>query len=148
MPVSLQTLKLTPAMKSLRTKVGVAVDGNIREGDLNLASSTLLQDENSKDIFGMVISYTVKVKLFLGQCDLTFREQPTEQIFAKKLMQSNTVFPQIVFSLEQIPPLKLYEVFYIQQIQKKIVSVEAICGNMVSEIEVIKKGVFKILEKQ
>ena len=53
-------------MKSLRTKVGVAVDGNIREGDLNLASSTLLQDENSKDIFGMVISYTVKVKLFLG----------------------------------------------------------------------------------
>jgi len=61
-----KTLKLTPAMKSLRTKVGVAVDGNIREGDLNLASSTLLQDENSKDIFGMVISYTVKVKLFLG----------------------------------------------------------------------------------
>ena len=106
MPVSLQTLKLTPAMKSLRTKVGVAVDGNIREGDLNLASSTLLQDENSKDIFGMVISYTVKVKLFLGQCDLTFRKQPTEQIFAKKLMQSNTntVFPQIVSSLEQIPP--------------------------------------------
>ncbi len=29
--------------------------------DTELASSTLLADENSKDIFGMVISYTVKV---------------------------------------------------------------------------------------
>ena len=53
-------------MKSVKNKAGVAIDGNIREGDSNLASSTLLQDENSKDIFGMVISYTVKVKLFLG----------------------------------------------------------------------------------
>ena len=46
--------------------VGILQNISIREGDLNLASSTLLQDENSKDIFGMVISYTVKVKLFLG----------------------------------------------------------------------------------
>merc|ERR1712156_481013 len=61
-----KTLKLTPNMKSIRTKAGVAIDGNIREGESNLASSTSLQDENSKDIFGMVISYTVKVKLFLG----------------------------------------------------------------------------------
>jgi len=61
-----KTLKLTPNMKSIRTKAGVAIDGNVREGESNLASSTLLQDENSKDIFGMVISYTVKVKLFLG----------------------------------------------------------------------------------
>ena len=45
---------------------GIAVDGNLKCVDSNLASSTLLQDENSKDIFGMVISYTVKVKLFLG----------------------------------------------------------------------------------
>ena len=29
--------------------------------DTDLASSTLLADENSRDIFGMVISYTVKV---------------------------------------------------------------------------------------
>ncbi len=31
--------------------------------DTELASSTLLADENSKDIFGMVISYTVKASL-------------------------------------------------------------------------------------
>merc|ERR1712108_97875 len=45
---------------------GVALDGRIRGEDTDLASSTLLQDENSRDIFGMVISYTAKVKLFLG----------------------------------------------------------------------------------
>jgi len=61
-----KTLKLTPCLKSVRSKAGVAIDGNVRAGDSNLASSTLLQDENSKDVFGMVISYTVKVKLFLG----------------------------------------------------------------------------------
>ena len=59
-------MKLTPCLKSVRSKAGVAIDGNVRAGDSNLASSTLLQDENSKDVFGMVISYTVKVKLFLG----------------------------------------------------------------------------------
>ena len=61
-----KTLKLIPSMKNIKSKAGVAIDGSIKEGDSNLASSTLLQDENSKDIFGMVISYTVKVKLFLG----------------------------------------------------------------------------------
>merc|ERR1712062_169296 len=61
-----KTLKLTPCLKSVRSKAGVAIDGNVRAGDSNLASSTLLQDENSKDVFGMVISYTAKVKLFLG----------------------------------------------------------------------------------
>merc|ERR1711976_500095 len=61
-----KTLKLISCMKNVKCKAGVAIDGNIREGESNLASSTLLQDENSKDIFGMVISYTVKVKLFLG----------------------------------------------------------------------------------
>ena len=44
----------------------MAIDGNLKSGESNLASSTLLQDENSKDIFGMVISYTAKIKLFLG----------------------------------------------------------------------------------
>ena len=57
-------------MRTVRTRAGVAIDGHVREGESNLASSTLLQDENSKDIFGMVISYTVKVKLFLGKFEI------------------------------------------------------------------------------
>ena len=44
----------------------VALDGRLKGDDTSLASSTLLADENNKDIFGLVISYSVKVKLFLG----------------------------------------------------------------------------------
>lgn len=61
-----KTLKLVPAIRHCKKLAGVAIDGNLKSGESNLASSTLLQDENSKDIFGMVISYTAKVKLFLG----------------------------------------------------------------------------------
>ncbi len=39
----------------------VALDGRFRGDDTSLASSTLLADENNKDIFGLVISYSVKV---------------------------------------------------------------------------------------
>lgn len=59
-------MKLVPLLKNCKRLAGVAIDGNLKSGESNLASSTLLQDENSKDIFGMVISYTAKVKLFLG----------------------------------------------------------------------------------
>lgn len=44
----------------------MAMDGCVHVGDSNLASSTLLMDENSRDAFGMIVSYTAKVKLFLG----------------------------------------------------------------------------------
>ena len=57
---------MVPNLKNCKKMAGIAVDGNLKCVDSNLASSTLLQDENSKDIFGMVISYTAKVKLFLG----------------------------------------------------------------------------------
>ena len=61
-----KTLRLIPTLKNCKKIAGVAIDGNLKSGESNLASSTLLQDENSKDIFGMVISYTAKIKLFLG----------------------------------------------------------------------------------
>merc|ERR1712130_991371 len=52
------------ARRNLRP--GVALDGRVKGDDTSLASSTLLADENNKDIFGLVISYSVRVKLFLG----------------------------------------------------------------------------------
>ena len=61
-----KTVKLSPSARNARDRTGVALDGRIRGEDTDLASSTLLADENSRDIFGMVISYTAKVKLFLG----------------------------------------------------------------------------------
>eukprot|EP00095_Tigriopus_kingsejongensis_P012672 maker-scaffold22_size673200-snap-gene-2.19 protein:Tk12672 transcript:maker-scaffold22_size673200-snap-gene-2.19-mRNA-1 annotation:"arrestin1 precursor" len=61
-----KVIKLVPSLKNLRDRSGIALDGRLRGEDTDLASSTLLADENSRDIFGMVISYTTKVKLFLG----------------------------------------------------------------------------------
>jgi len=56
---------LYPTTKG-QLKTGVALDGRMKGDDTGLASSTLLLDENNKDIFGLVVSYAVKVKLFLG----------------------------------------------------------------------------------
>ena len=60
-----QVIRLSPTLKGIKSKEGIALDGRIRGADTELASSTLLADENSKDIFGMVISYTVKVILLV-----------------------------------------------------------------------------------
>jgi len=56
---------LSPTSKA-HIRTGVALDGRLKGDDTSLASSTLLADENSREIFGLVISYAVKVKLFLG----------------------------------------------------------------------------------
>ena len=56
---------LAPTCRGL-LRSGVAVDGRLKGDDTCLASSTLLADEEDKDIFGLVISYSVRVKLFLG----------------------------------------------------------------------------------
>jgi len=74
----------------------VALDGNPKSEDQSLASSTLLADENNKDIFGLVISYSVKVKLVLGAIggDLT-AELPFVLMHPKpdmrKMMKADTV---------------------------------------------------------
>ncbi|XP_035206771.1 arrestin, lateral eye-like [Stegodyphus dumicola] len=45
-----------------KLKRGVALDGMLKEGDTNLASSTL----NTNDSLGIVISYMVRVRLYMG----------------------------------------------------------------------------------
>ena len=44
----------------------MALEGKLKGDDTFLASSTLLADETDKDIFGLVVSYSVRVKLLLG----------------------------------------------------------------------------------
>jgi len=58
-------INLYPTVKATG-RYGVAIDGRLKGDDANLASSTLLADENNRDIFGLVVSYSVKVKLMLG----------------------------------------------------------------------------------
>ncbi|XP_047468785.1 arrestin homolog [Penaeus chinensis] len=59
-------LHLLPTLDSNMDRRGVALDGHLKNIHTNLASSTLLANPENKDMFGMVISYTVKVKLYLG----------------------------------------------------------------------------------
>ncbi|XP_064104641.1 arrestin homolog [Macrobrachium nipponense] len=61
-----KVLQLTPTLTSNMDRRGVALDGHLKNIHTNLASSTLLANPENRDIFGMVVSYTVKVKLYLG----------------------------------------------------------------------------------
>ena len=57
---------LTPTINSNKDRRGIALDGKLKHEDTNLASSTLLATPDQRDAFGIVVSYSVKVKLYLG----------------------------------------------------------------------------------
>jgi len=59
-------LQLLPSIEMNKDRRGVALDGQIKNINTNLASSTLLANPEDRDMFGMIISYSVKVKLYLG----------------------------------------------------------------------------------
>jgi len=59
-------LTLVPTLASNKDRNGVAVDGQLKNINTNLASSTLLANPEDRDMFGMVISYSARVKLYLG----------------------------------------------------------------------------------
>jgi len=57
---------LTPLLANNKDKWGLALDGQLKHEDTNLASSTLVTDSNQKENLGILVQYKVKVKLFLG----------------------------------------------------------------------------------
>jgi len=59
-------LTLVPSLTSNKDRHGVAVDGQLKNVNTNLASTTLLANPEDRDMFGMVISYSARVKLYLG----------------------------------------------------------------------------------
>ncbi|CAG0914523.1 unnamed protein product [Notodromas monacha] len=61
-----KVLHLSPSLEMNKRKPGVALDGKLRHHETSLASSTLLADPDQKDIFGIIVSYVVRVKLYLG----------------------------------------------------------------------------------
>lgn len=61
-----KTLYLVPLLTNNRSRQGIALDGQVKREDSNLASSTLLANPENRDAFGIIVSYAVKVKLFLG----------------------------------------------------------------------------------
>ncbi|XP_076061818.1 arrestin homolog [Oratosquilla oratoria] len=61
-----KVLYLTPSLSSNKERRGVALDGHLKNIHTNLASTTLLSNPDNRDMFGMIISYTAKIKLYLG----------------------------------------------------------------------------------
>ncbi|XP_019875578.1 beta-arrestin-1 [Aethina tumida] len=57
---------LTPLLANNKDKWGLALDGQLKHEDTNLASSTLIADPSQRENLGIIVKYKVKVKLCLG----------------------------------------------------------------------------------
>ncbi|RVE51952.1 hypothetical protein evm_003418 [Chilo suppressalis] len=57
---------LTPLLANNKDKWGLALDGQLKHEDTNLASSTLIADPSQRENLGIIVQYKVKVKLCLG----------------------------------------------------------------------------------
>jgi len=58
--------ELKPLLSNNKDKWGLALDGQLKHEDTNLASSTLVPDQTNKENLGIIVQYKVKVKLYLG----------------------------------------------------------------------------------
>ncbi|XP_075976596.1 beta-arrestin protein kurtz isoform X3 [Anticarsia gemmatalis] len=57
---------VTPLLANNKDKWGLALDGQLKHEDTNLASSTLIADPSQRENLGIIVQYKVKVKLCLG----------------------------------------------------------------------------------
>lgn len=57
---------LKPMLANNKDKRGLALDGQLKHEDTNLASSTIITDPAQKENLGIIVQYKVKVKLCLG----------------------------------------------------------------------------------
>ncbi|XP_078419678.1 S-arrestin-like [Cetorhinus maximus] len=60
-----KTLNILPLMANNREKHGIAIDGRIKQEDTNLASSTILMEGTTKEVQGILVSYTVKASVII-----------------------------------------------------------------------------------
>ncbi|XP_066907080.1 beta-arrestin-1 isoform X3 [Halyomorpha halys] len=61
-----KVFSLTPLLANNKDKWGLALDGQLKHEDTNLASSTLVADPSQRENLGIIVQYKVKVKLCLG----------------------------------------------------------------------------------
>uniref|UniRef100_A0A1A9VH66 Phosrestin-2 n=2 Tax=Glossina TaxID=44049 RepID=A0A1A9VH66_GLOAU len=61
-----KVMYLVPNLAANCDRAGVAVEGDIKHKETSLASTTLIAGQDTRDAFGIIVSYAVKVKLFLG----------------------------------------------------------------------------------
>jgi len=90
---------LTPLLANNKDKWGLALDGQLKHEDTNLASSTLVTDSAQKENLGILVQYKVKIKLFLGSlggelvAELPFtlmHPKPEEQYFDRPSSSSGS----------------------------------------------------------
>ncbi|XP_044741202.1 beta-arrestin-1 [Chrysoperla carnea] len=55
-----------PLLANNKDKRGLALDGQLKHEDTNLASSTIVTDPSQRENLGIIVQYKVKVKLCLG----------------------------------------------------------------------------------
>ncbi|XP_073992218.1 beta-arrestin protein kurtz isoform X7 [Rhodnius prolixus] len=55
-----------PTLQDNKDKRGLALDGQLKHEDTNLASSTIVADPSQRENLGIIVQYKVKVKLCLG----------------------------------------------------------------------------------
>jgi len=100
---------LKPSLDSNKNRRGIAVEGRMKREESELASSTLLTSPDVRDTFGIIVSYAVKVKLYLGAlggeltAELPFilmRPKPSDRV---KLVPTDSVL------IEDIPHEKVDE---------------------------------------
>ncbi|CAD7088190.1 unnamed protein product [Hermetia illucens] len=61
-----KVFELTPLLANNKDKWGLALDGQLKHEDTNLASSTLIADPAQRESLGIIVQYKVKVKLFIS----------------------------------------------------------------------------------
>lgn len=61
-----KVLTLRPLLKNNKDKRGLALDGQLKHDDSNLASSTIITDNAPRENLGIIVQYKVKVKLCIG----------------------------------------------------------------------------------
>lgn len=61
-----KVLTLRPLLKNNKDKRGLALDGQLKHDDSNLASSTIITDPAHRENLGIIVQYKVKVKLCIG----------------------------------------------------------------------------------
>lgn len=61
-----RVFQITPSLGDNRDKRGLALDGQLKHEDTNLASTTLYKEGVPRENLGIVVSYKVKVKLIMN----------------------------------------------------------------------------------
>ncbi|XP_058789028.1 beta-arrestin-1 isoform X1 [Phymastichus coffea] len=61
-----KVFSLKPTLADNKDKRGLALDGQLKHEDTNLASSTIVADPSQRENLGIIVQYKVKVKLCLG----------------------------------------------------------------------------------